>query len=44
MQKVFLLLGTVAFYAFAQIFSKADHSEITFPVMEELKDRTIPVD
>lgn len=38
------MLGTVAFYAFAQIFSKADHSEITFPVTEELKGRTIPID
>ena len=44
MQKVFLLLGTMAFYAFTQSFSKADHSEITFPVMEELKGRTIPID
>ena len=39
-----ILLGTMAFYAFTQTFSKADHSEITFPVMEELKGRTIPVD
>ena len=44
MQKVFLLLGTVAFYAFTQSFSKADHSEITFPVTEELKGRTISID
>ena len=44
MQKVFLLLGTMAFYAFTQTFSKADHSEITFPVTEELKGRTIPID
>ena len=37
MQKVFLLLGTMVFYAFTQTFLKADRSEITFPVTEELK-------
>ncbi len=39
-----ILLGTMVVYAFTQSFSKADHSEITFPVTEELKGRTIPID
>ena len=39
-----ILLGTMVVYAFTQSFSKADHSEITFPVTEELKGRIIPVD
>ena len=39
-----VLMGIVAFYAFIQPFSKANHSEISFPITEKLKGRTIPID
>ena len=39
-----ILMGIVAFYVFTQPFSKVEHSEINFPVTEELKGRTIPID
>ena len=34
----------LAIYAFTLTFSKANHSEITFPITEELKGRSISID
>ena len=39
-----LLVGILAIYAFTLIVPKPQYSEITFPVTEELKGRTIPID
>lgn len=39
-----ILLGVMALYAFTRTSPKAMHSEITFPVTEELQGRVIPLD
>ena len=39
-----VLLGIVTFYAFTKISPKAEHSEIAFPMEEELQGRVIPID
>ena len=39
-----ILLVLVAVYAFTKNSFKAEHSEITFPVTEELQGRVIPID
>ena len=40
-----LLVGVLAIYAsFTLMLPKPQYSEITFPVTEELKGRTIPID
>ena len=47
MKKLFcliILLGVMALYAFTRTSPKAIHSEITFPVTEELQGRVIPLD
>ena len=49
MQRLFLssfslLLGVLSLYAFTRTCPKAMHSEITFPVTEELQGRVIPLD
>ena len=49
MQRLFLssfslLLGVLSLYAFTKISPKVDHSEITFPVMQELQGRVVSLD
>ena len=39
-----ILLAGMALYAFTRTSHKAEHSEITFPVTEELQGRVIPLD
>ena len=39
-----ILLGALTVYAFTKNSFKAEHSEITFPVTEELQGRVIPID
>ena len=39
-----ILLGVMALYALTRTSLKAEHSEITFPVTEELQGRVIPLD
>ena len=39
-----VLLGVLSIYAFTRTSLKAEHSEITFPVMKELQGRVIPLD
>ena len=38
------LLGVVALYAFTRTSPQPEHSEITFPVTEELQGRVVPLD
>ena len=49
MQRLFLssfslLLGVLSLYAFTKISPKVEHSEITFPVMQELQGRVVSLD
>ena len=39
-----VLLGVIAFYACTKTSFKAGHSEITFPLAEELQGRVMPID
>ena len=39
-----ILLGIIALYACTGTSPKASHSEITFPMIEELKGRVVPLD
>ena len=39
-----VLLGVIAFYACTKTSFKAEHSEITFPMTEELQGRVVPLD
>ena len=41
---LFILLGIVTLYAYTRIPPKTEHSEITFPVTEELQGRVISID
>ena len=41
---LFLLSGLLVSYAYTRIFPKTEHSEITFPVTEELQGRVISID
>ena len=41
---IVVLLGVFVVYAFTKTSPKAEYSEITFPVTEELQSRVIPID
>ena len=41
---IVVLLGVLSIYAFTRTSPRAEHSEITFPVMQELQGRVVSLD